>query len=312
MVTKNSNSIFLDVDSSIVENNLRIADDSNENELNKLFGNATPNYPSKVVKPFPGFCVKTRELKSGNKIFVNICKTDAIPPPKDVSQDELIDIISSDSPGDFRVPMSIGEIRVEKDKKGEEAKVCDIAIHPDFFRKVEEIDAFKNFFLTIVFHGLEDKYDLTCTDEKIILKNRKAFGTLQMHRIQQREIDQKMGKSSETSVLDEITGTNEGSQKKVVIETLSSSQTLTREPEYRLFKRKVGQNCLIGEFKLPDVISARELTLDLGEDRILLESSARGYLLDIFIPYVIKLKSCTSCFDKSTKILTVTMPLVGG
>lgn len=186
---------------------------------------------------------------------MNICKTDAIPPPKNIDENELIEIISSDAPGDFRVPMSIGEIRVEKDKKGEEAKACDIAIHPDFFKKIEEIEAFKSFFLAIVFHGLEDKYNLTCTDEKIILRNRKTFGTLQMHRIQQREIDQKMGKSSEKSVLDDITGNSEVTQKKVVIETLSSAQNATREPEYRLFKRKDGQNCLIAEFKLPDVVS---------------------------------------------------------
>lgn len=201
-----------------------------------------------------GFCVKTREFKTGKKVFVNICKTDSIPPPKDITPDELLEIISSDSPGDFRVPMSIGEIREEKDKKGEEAKVCDIAIHPDFFKKVEEIEAFKNFFLTIVFHGLEDKYDLTCTDEKIILKNRKVFGSLQMHRIQQREIDKKMGLSGEKSVLEEMTGRSE-EQKKVVIETISSTQAATREPEYRLYKKRDRQNCLIGEFRLPDVVS---------------------------------------------------------
>ncbi|KAJ8918526.1 hypothetical protein NQ315_013030 [Exocentrus adspersus] len=89
---------------------------------------------------------------------------------------------------------------------------------------------------------------------------------------------------------------------KVVIETLSSSENATREPEYRLYKRKDGQNCLIGEFKLPSVVSAKEITLDVGEDRILLESSSRGYLLDIFVPYIVKQKACTSCFDKGTKV----------
>ncbi|KAJ8967486.1 hypothetical protein NQ314_002800, partial [Rhamnusium bicolor] len=259
-----------------------------------------------------GFCVKTKELGNETKVFINICKTESIPPPKDITESELLEIIESDLPEGYKVPMSIGEIRPEKDKKGEEAKACDIAIHPNFLKKVEEIQAFKNFFMAIVFQGLEHKYGLVCEDEKIILRNRKAFGTLQMHRIQQREIDQKMGRSGETSLLQDITGTDEENKRKVVIETLSSNENATREPEYRMYKRKDGQNCLIAEFKLPDIISAKEVTLDVGEDRILLESKSKGYFLDIFIPYIVKQKNCTSSFQKSTKILTVTMPLVGG
>ena len=32
---------------------------------------------SKIVKPEPGFCVKTKDDK-GNKIFINICKTEHV------------------------------------------------------------------------------------------------------------------------------------------------------------------------------------------------------------------------------------------
>lgn len=50
-------------------------------------------------------------------------------------------------------------------------------------------------------------------------------------------------------------------------------------------------------------ISAKQLTLDIGEDRILLESKSRGYLVDIFIPFIIKQKACTSSFNKATKVI---------
>ncbi|KAJ8982891.1 hypothetical protein NQ317_004321 [Molorchus minor] len=132
-----------------------------------------------------------------------------------------------------------------------------------------------------------------------------------MHRVQQREIDEKMGNSSAQSLVEDVTNWNNGN-KKVTIETISSTENVLREPEYRLYKKKEGKNYLIGEFKFPDVISAKELTLDVGEDRILLESKNRGYLLDIFVPYIVKQKACTSSFDRAAKILTVTMPLVGG
>lgn len=199
-----------------------------------------------------GFCVKTKEIGKDTKVFLNICKTDAIPPPKDISTRELEEILNSDEPGDYKVPMSIGEIRTEKDKKGQDAKAIDIAIHPQFFQKVETTEEFKRFFMAIVFQGLENKYGLVCEDEKIILNNRKAFGTLQTHRIQQREIQQKMSDSNKNSLISEISGNEE--PKKVVIETISSSENVYKEPEYRLYKKK-GQNCLYGDFKFPDVVS---------------------------------------------------------
>ncbi|CAG9853671.1 unnamed protein product [Phyllotreta striolata] len=305
-----SKPVFLDVDSSIVEQNLRINKNSEEDDLAKLFDQK--NFPSKLVKPSPGFCIKTKELTDKGKVFVNICQTDAIPPPKDITTKELQEILESDEPGDYRVPMSIGEIRTENDKKGEKAKVCDVAVNPSFFKKVTNIPEFKNFFLAIVFHGLQDKYNLEFVDEKIILQNRKVFGTLQTHRIQQREIEQKMGAGDSNPLLSALGDKTHAPSKKPLIETISSVDSITKEPPYRLYKMKDGQNCLYGEFQLPGVISTKEITLDIGEDRILLESKLRGYLLDIFVPYIIKQRNCASTFDKTSKVLKVTMPLVGG
>nr|CAI5844711.1 unnamed protein product [Callosobruchus analis] len=199
--------------------------------------------------------------------------------------------------------MSIGEVKTDKDNKGESVKVVDVAINPSFFHKVETIEEFKSFFIAVSFHGLEDKYNMIFEDEKIILRNKKVFGKLQHHRIQQREIDQKMKEASgEKSLISELKGAESIGPKKVMIETIGSTENPTREPIYRLFKKKDGQNCLYGEFKLPDVISAKELTLDIGEDRILLESKTRGYLLDIFVPCIVKQKGCRSTFDKASKV----------
>ncbi|CAH0555479.1 unnamed protein product [Brassicogethes aeneus] len=310
-----SKPVFLDIDSSIVENNLRFAQNEEE-DFTKLFTNATK--PSKLVKPSPGLCVKTKEVGTSTKVFVNVCQTDAIPPPKEITEQELLELLKDEEP-DFKVPMSIGETRTEKDKNNIDAKVVDIAINPKFFKKIESIQSFKEFFMAVAFQIIiilffEHKYGLVCVDEKIILRNKRAFGILQSHRIEQREIDEKMGKQAESnkSVLDKITGRTEEPKKKVLIETISSAENKVKEPEYRLYKKKGGQNCLIGEFRLPNLVSVSELTLDIGEDRILLESTAKGYFLDIFVPYVVRRESCTSTFEKASKVLTVTMPLVGG
>lgn len=59
--------------------------------------------------------------------------------------------------------------------------VYDIVIHPSFLKKVQENSFFQNFFLTVVFQGLEDKYGLELDRNWTILKNKKSMGKVQSH-----------------------------------------------------------------------------------------------------------------------------------
>ncbi|KAL3269848.1 hypothetical protein HHI36_008906, partial [Cryptolaemus montrouzieri] len=250
-----------------------------------------------------GLCVKTKDAL-GEKFFVNLCHCDFIPePPNDFTVLNPEEVLKNDI-SEFRVPMSIGQIHSEQDMKGGVCKVCDVAINSKFFKRVENNPGWKNFVLTIIFEAIKEKYQVDCLEQsKIILQNRKHIGSLQRHRIQDREMAQKMG----IGELPKITN-----EEKPKIEMLSSTNFETRSPEYRLFKERAKHSCLVGEFKFPDVINADELKLDVGEDRIIIECEQRNYLLDIFVPVVLRPDSTISIFDKATKILTVTMPLVGG
>jgi PIH1 N-terminal domain len=62
-----------------------------------------------------GICLKTRTV-AGEKVFLNLCTSEEIPQTKDVSEIELAQILNSDDPSTYRVPMSLGEGRIEKDK----------------------------------------------------------------------------------------------------------------------------------------------------------------------------------------------------
>lgn len=55
---------------------------------------------------------------------MNVCTSDVLPAPEDITEEELIKILESDQPSDFRVPMSIGAPHKEKDKC--ELCVCEI------------------------------------------------------------------------------------------------------------------------------------------------------------------------------------------
>lgn len=65
------------------------------------------------TNPFPpGFCVKTNS--SEGKVFINICHSPSIPPPADMTEDQLLQMLEEDQAG-FRIPMSLGEPHAELD-----------------------------------------------------------------------------------------------------------------------------------------------------------------------------------------------------
>lgn len=300
--------VFLDADPSIIENNLNFIKEPADEEVNKVFGFSPSSLESKVVKPFPGLCIKTREIDTNQKVFINVCKTDAIPSPKDVSEEEINTMLESDVLNDrlrdFKVPMSIGSVRTEQDHNNEPAKVCDVAVNTGFFDMLQHKPALKKFFYCILFEGLRNKHKLFCTDDGIVLKNKKAFGNLQTHVIRKSVIEQKIER--EKSAIEVLQG--QEVQEKPKIEVLDGG---TKSPDYRLYVKKDERSVLYGEFRLPDVINpVEELTLDVGMDRILLESKARGYLADIFIPMYVNQNETSSTFDKLSKILTVVMPII--
>ena len=57
----------------------------------------------------------------------------------------------------------------------------DIVINPSLLDKFHKSELFKNFFLMIMFEGMQEKYGLELNKEWTILKNRKCMGTLLPH-----------------------------------------------------------------------------------------------------------------------------------
>lgn len=68
----------------------------------------------KKISFYIGVCVKLR-TKTGDKGFINICHTDKIPAPKDISDETLVNVATSDNPS-FIIPMSIGQEKFDPDK----------------------------------------------------------------------------------------------------------------------------------------------------------------------------------------------------
>lgn len=305
---------LLDVDPSIIENNLLLPE-LNDSELDTLFPHLKEpdkdEIPWKPVKPKIGFCVKTKSL-IGDKVFINICHTDEIPPPEDISDDQLLEILSSDEAASYRLPISIGDLHTEADKSGQPASVYDVAVNSTFFNKVETNKLFRSFFMTVVLEGIQDKYNLELDmSNYVILKNRKCMGSLQYHRIQQRGEKQKKAQK----LIEELdSSTKTAKTPKTSATTSSATPPVTTDaPKFRIVRDppEGDPEFLVAQVFVKDVTTGKNLTLDVGEDRLILRSQKKpGSLLDIFLPYSVDEKNTVAQFNKFSKILSVTMPVL--
>uniref|UniRef100_A0A7M4FF24 PIH1 domain containing 1 n=1 Tax=Crocodylus porosus TaxID=8502 RepID=A0A7M4FF24_CROPO len=140
-------------------------DGDEDEEFQRLLLQATqkiqstmPSAPdSKPIRPQPGFCIKTHASPT-EKVFVNVCRSPHIPPPPDLTPQELECLIESDSASAFRIPMSLGEPHAELDKSGNGCTAYDVVINTGFFNKLEANLLFKEFFITVALEGLAEKY----------------------------------------------------------------------------------------------------------------------------------------------------------
>ncbi|KAL4233162.1 PIH1 domain-containing protein 1 [Mactra antiquata] len=304
------------MDHSLLDSNL----DDKDALLNQMILNAAaedPNLlsslqkqaiPTTVVVPTPGFCLKTKNSKN-EKIFINLCTAEHVPPPQDLSDDDLLKLLESEDPTGFRIPMSIGEPHAEIDKSGGGCTAYDVVVSPIFMEKMKGSELFRTFFLTVMMEGLEEKYDMQLSREWIMLKNRRCVGTIQEQnmRTQSKPFIMEMGQGTESPV-------STASQNKLIQEVPSSKEDLKsrgKEPEYRIIQEPAEghPDFLVAEINLPQVKVCGSISLDLGEDRILLQTRSNIYYLDIYIPYYIVQSDCGAQFNRKTRILTITMPV---
>ncbi|XP_072549502.1 PIH1 domain-containing protein 1 [Salminus brasiliensis] len=247
--------------------------------------------PSKVIRPQPGMCLKTSSLTDQQKVFVNICQSQDVPPPPHLSQDALVELLESDDPTGYKVPMSLGEAHTEMDNSSKSCTVYDVVINEEFFQKCQKDTLFQQFLIAVCLEGLENKYSLELSRDIKILKNRKFMGPLTEQNIRTK------GKP----VIQEL-NTKE----------YQSQPSTAKTPEFCLLAEPpVGQaEFLIAEIQLPGVTSARSLLLDLGEDRLVLNARPSLFQLDIFFPFLIDQENSAAQYNTNTQVLTVTMPVL--
>lgn len=266
------------------------------------------NVPPDSVEfvPKPGYVMKLRNKKE-EKVFINICTSEKVPAAKDVSDEELVKVLQSADPTQYRVPMSLGEPHVEVDNRGQGCTAYDVVINPAFYNKIQNSELFKSFFLTIVFEGLESKYDLELERNWTVLKNKKCMGVLQPHFI----------RSKSKPVIMEMDDENTSTTKEAIlketkkIEGVNSKSGVTT-PQYHVIKEPPDgrPEFLVIEVNLPGIKSTKDTTLDIGEDRLVLNVNPDKYHLDLDLPFDVNNETCGAQYNRKTKVLTLTLPVL--
>ncbi|CAD6999752.1 unnamed protein product [Ceratitis capitata] len=290
-----------------------------------------------------GICIKSFKTNTDEKFFINVCQSEEIPPPEDITEEQLADILQSEAPSSFRIPMSISDPRITKDKSNNSVDVSDIAINPKFFVKVQKSLLFKDFFLALIAEALNDKYNVQIKVEKsIILQNRKFIGTLVQHRVRNNDVktvinSYKQPSEEDKKKLAQLEGANAigGGKKAPLVQEINANELNVLKqkseeikqnstnikqaislagssvPEFKLRAKLCEEEVeeIHAEFYLPKCISSNEITLDIGEDRILLESMKRGYMFDKFVNYRLNQERARAIFDKTNKMLQVRIPV---
>ncbi|XP_005094795.1 PIH1 domain-containing protein 1 [Aplysia californica] len=266
--------------------------------------------PFIAITPVPGMCLKTRTV-AGEKVFINVCHSENVPEPKDLTDDELLQVLDSEDPTQFRIPMSIGEPHAEIDKSGGGCTAYDVIVHPKFMKKIEKSELFKTFFLTIMCEGIEGKYDIQLKRDWVFLKNRRSVGTLLEQHIRTKSKPVIMEMSGEEGdQLPEI----QPEKRNLVEELHHHEETLMKtapEPKFTILQEPAEGHpeFLVAEIHLPNIKTAQSLTLDIGEDHLVLTTRSHVYHLDIFLPFDLLNEESGAQFDKNSKVLTVTMPV---
>lgn len=105
-----------------------------------------------LVRPDPGFVIKTRDLQSGSKVFLNVVANKHVERPHMKSIEEL------QGEQGCRVPMSVGNPVEDFDKKGEPCVSFDLVANPHIVEECVKEPAFKESVISICMAAVSQKH----------------------------------------------------------------------------------------------------------------------------------------------------------
>jgi len=112
-----------------------------------------------TIQPEAGFVVKSKN-QHGGKVFINMTKHEIVDPfeNKAIPQQDQEKFNTGEQ--GLRIPLSMGEMREEFDKKGEPAQVFDVIWSPETVDQCMKEPAFRQAVIELAFGYIDQKYNI--------------------------------------------------------------------------------------------------------------------------------------------------------
>ena len=294
------------------------------------------------LRPQPGHVVKARHLdnnneknvgkkesseasKLGGKAFINICWDPNVAKPE---SRQAVDGSTGKSGVRWSVPYCQSRPRQETDSKGTLCDVYDVIFHPEAGVLASKDPRMKDLLNTTAVDAIEKAFGLS-----LDRKNLKSPKLKYKGQFRPTVIREPFGSNSNTPT--------EFKTQDAIVDTLSdlveeqTSKSFKRDdvkqPEYTLKYKNThldldpapdnilssSDPCrpteLVVEIYLPEMNSAKGVDLDVLERQLTLNSEEpQRYHLDLRLPYPVDEEAGGAKFDKSSRMLIVTLPVKPG
>jgi len=136
-----------------------------------------------VIQPTPGFVVKTKDINDQSKIFINMTHHDLVEPfeEKSIPKEEAAKIDASET--GIRIPLSLGTVREDSDKRGDPVQVFDIIWNPKTVKQAQKDAGFRQAMVELAFSYITQKHGRNLDLRFTIPKMKYKGATVQYQRV---------------------------------------------------------------------------------------------------------------------------------
>ena len=278
---------------------------------------------TKLVRPVAGFCVKTKKLGSGEKVFVNIC---AAPDAGKATSK------ATNKGQSWDLPHLMGPPHMEQDKNKTPCMTFDVCFHPDTLKRATENVRFQQLLITTALETIQEKttqFGQTIKVEKNyrVLKGVKAMGgkpNMLSVKLDSNDSDgaastkNSTGKKNSKSKIDKTSASHKKQKKKnekkeifkcVVVESgeFDMRNYMGDGAKNRVHRHRPQK--LVIRVTLDGVKSLTNVELDVSERALVLLVPGKPKF-EKRLPYPVNGDKGKAKFHKSRSLLEVTVPVL--
>ena len=273
----------------------------------------------KFIHPEPGYVLKTTSV-SGEKIFINVCKSEVVGKPSMVTATQ-----NGKRGMQWSLPHSFAPPRDDYDKSKNSCKVIDVVFHPETYRMAESNNRFKEMIQETAFDGIEKQFKLQI-DRKKIKHPKISFKGTPTATVLREDSNKPVPGKIDKDVLQNLpnpydkrkdynTETNNAAS---LIDSVVPTHNVVHsfDMDIQQFQEQSGvvqsqmPNALVVTVDLPKLDSAMGVDLKVFEKSLTLKSEEPArYELNIDLPYAVLEEDGSAKFDKARKCLRIKLPV---